>query len=50
MTQGDVLSNLSKKVHTGKQLEVFKDKLGQKLLQLYSLGIHDTWTVGQINN
>ncbi len=43
------LSELTKKVQMGLSLGVFKDRLGQKLLRFYHLGILDPWTIGQIN-
>lgn len=48
--ENDILSDLDKMIVTGKELEVFNDPLGQKLLQLYNLGILDPWAIGQIKS
>ncbi|MBI9018478.1 MAG: hypothetical protein JEZ07_14590, partial [Phycisphaerae bacterium] len=44
------LSEIDQMVMLGKQLEAFNDQLGQKLLQLYHLGILDSWSFGQIKS
>lgn len=49
MSSDPILSELDKKVQAGLPLGVFKDQFGMKLLQLYRLGILDTWTIAQIN-
>ena len=49
MNNNDILSDLDKKILLGRQLGVFNDPLGEKLLQLYRLGILDPWAIRQIN-
>ena len=49
MNNNDILNDIDKKVLLGRQLGVFGDPLGQKLLQLYGNGILDPWAIGQIN-
>ncbi|MBW7992418.1 MAG: hypothetical protein FVQ84_20715 [Planctomycetes bacterium] len=49
MNNNDILNDIDKKVLLGRQLGVFKNPLGQKLLQLYGNGILDPWAIGQIN-
>lgn len=49
MNNNDILNDIDKKILLGRQLGVFSDPLGQKLLQLYGNGILDPWTIGQIN-
>lgn len=50
MTRKEMFSHLDKQVLAGLKLGVFKDRFGQKLLQLYQRGILDPWTIGQISN
>ena len=50
MKNKDIFKDLDKKVLAGIKLEVFDDRLGRKLLQLYHRGILDPWTIGQINS
>jgi len=49
MNNNDILNDIDKKVLLGRQLGVFSNPLGQKLLQLYGNGILDPWAIGQIN-
>jgi len=49
MNNNDILNDIDKKVLIGRQLGVFSNPLGQKLLQLYGNGILDPWAIGQIN-
>ena len=49
MNNNDVLNDIDKKILLGRQLGVFNDPLGRKLLQLYGNGILDPWAIGQIN-
>lgn len=49
MNNNDIFSDLDKKIIAGRQLEVFDDPLGQKLMQLYHKGVLDPWAIGQIN-
>jgi len=49
MKNNDILNDIDKKVLLGRQLGVFSNPLGQKLLQLYGNGILDPWAIGQIN-
>ena len=49
MINNDVLNDIDKKILLGRQLGVFNDPLGRKLLQLYGNGILDPWAIGQIN-
>lgn len=49
MNNNDILNDIDKKVLLGRQLGVFNNPLGRKLLQLYGNGILDPWAIGQIN-
>jgi len=49
MGNNDILNEIDKKILLGRELGVFNDTLGRKLLQLYGHGILDPWTIGQIN-
>jgi hypothetical protein len=49
MKDDDILSDLDKKIMAGRRLGVLNDSLGRKLDHLYSLGILDPWTTGQID-
>ena len=50
MIDNGILSDFDKKVAIGRQLGVFDNSLGQKLLQLYGNGILDSWAIQQINS
>ena len=50
MKNKDIFKDVDKKVLAGIKLDVFGDRLGRKLLQLYHRGILDPWTIGQINS
>jgi hypothetical protein len=49
MSKDDILSDMDRKILTGLQYGVFKDRLGQKLLQLHKKGILDPWSIWQIS-
>ncbi len=49
MNNNNIFNDLDKKIIAGLPLGVFKDPLGQKLMQLYHKGILDPWAIGQIN-